>query len=78
MLGTEVVSDVILQTKVEKMAEASATPATFKTILAIIFAILVVVLIVLGIVIAVRKTAEAEEETPGTAEGQTYYYSPKK
>lgn len=78
MLGNEVVSDVILQTKVEAAKEPSAAPATFKTILAIIFAILVVVLIILGIIIAVRKTQEAEGETPTAAEGQTYYYSPKK
>jgi len=77
MLGNEVVSDVILQTKIEAAKEPSAAPATFKTILAIIFAILVVVLIVLGIIIAIRKTQEAEE-TPSAAEGQTYYYSPKR
>ena len=78
MLGTEVVSDVILQTKVESAVEPSAAPATFKTILAVIFAILVIVLIVLGITIAVRKTQEAEQDTPNAAEGQTYYYSPKR
>ncbi len=78
MLGTEVVSDVILQTKVEKAEEASAAPTTFKMVLAIIFAILVLVLIVLGVIIAIRKTQEADEETPTAAEGQTYYYSPKR
>jgi hypothetical protein len=39
--------------------------------------VLVVVLIVLGIVVAIRKSAE-DEETPNAAEGQTYYYSPKR
>ena len=73
--GNEVVSDVILQTKVEE-AEQSNAPA-FKTILAVIFAVLVVVLIVLGIVVAIRKSAE-DEETPNAAEGQTYYYSPNR
>ena len=78
MLGNEVVSDVILQTKVEEAAEEKAASATtFKTVLAIIFAILVVVLIVLGIIIAVRR-AEEDDESPGAVEGQTYYYSPKR
>jgi uncharacterized membrane protein len=78
MLGTEVLSDVILQAKVEgEDVEPTTTgSATFKTVLAIIFAVLVVVLIILGLVIALRKTSEDDEEAP--AGSQTYYYSPKK
>ncbi len=77
MQGTEVVSDVILQAKVEPAQQQSSSPATFKMVLAGIFGLLVVILIILGIIVAYKKTTE-NNEAAGAAEGQTYYYSPKK
>lgn len=76
--GNDVVSDVILQTKVEASVAAAAGPTTFKTVLAIIFGILVLVLIVLGIIVATKRATEEQEGAPGAVEGQTYYYSPKR
>jgi uncharacterized membrane protein len=75
LLGNEVVNEIPIHTNVE--GKASATIA-FKNVLATIFIVLIVVLIVLGLVIAYRKSRDKEEEPSTVAEGQTYYYVPKK
>ncbi len=87
LLGNEILNEVTFNTNVEVeevVVEEKTTGTTFKTVLAIVFGVLVVVLIILGLIIAFRKMDDdgsdddAEPGTPGIAEGQTYYYYPKK
>tara|TARA_Y100000310_G_scaffold343038_1_gene448860 strand:- start:3611 stop:4927 length:1317 start_codon:yes stop_codon:yes gene_type:complete len=79
MLGSDVLSEVVFNTKVDAAEEmAAAKTDVLKTVLTIVFAILVVVLVVLALIIAFRKV-RSEDEDSTSLEGQTYYqYYPKR
>ena len=78
MLGSEVINEVNLNTRVNQKMLVSAAPITFKSVLIGTFGLLVIVLIILGLVIAFKRSSKQEEEAPALTEGQTYYYHPKK
>ena len=83
LLGREIINEFTLNTNVlegEEAEEESATSA-LKVVLAVIFSVLVIALIVLGLIIAFRKIKSNEEEEQVSnvpAEGQTYYYHPRR
>lgn len=78
MLGSEVINEVNLNTRVNQKTFVSASPITFKSVLIGVFGLLVIVLVILGLVIAFKRSSKQEEEAPALTEGQTYYYHPKK
>ena len=76
LLGTEVINQINLRTKVLKAEEvAQSTGVSAKTVLGIVFVVLVLVLIVLGVVIAFRKDNGDENgsDDGSAAQAQTYY-----
>ena len=81
LLGNDIVNEITLNTKVKSDEETNAGAAlTFKMVLGIIFGILVIILVVLGLIIAFKKddTEDEDAPSPSVAQGQTYYYTPKK
>jgi len=84
LLGTEVINQINLRTKVTGVDNeaAEASGSTAKTVLGVVFVILVIVLVVLGLVIAFRRDNGDEESSSDAgagAQAQTYYtyYQPR-